>query len=220
MKDTLVTDGVSPDKVHVIYNWSYQDELYENLDTKPVSHIISEGDFNVVYAGNIGSMQNVDILIEAAKVMACDEHIKFHIIGDGVHKAKLEAKVKDYNLSNVYFWPLQSPELAPLIYYSANVNIIPLVKDIYRTALPSKTATCLACQKPIIFAIGKNSRFGVWVNKETDCPVVDSDDVDELVNAIESIKCGKCTPKTDKLFIEHFRISENSKMYASVITNR
>ena len=72
MKETLVSDGTPADKVHVIYNWSYQDDLYENLDTIRVSHIIKDGYFNVVYAGNIGTMQNVDILIEAAKHMEND----------------------------------------------------------------------------------------------------------------------------------------------------
>ena len=95
-----------------------------------------------------------------------------------------------------------------------------MVKDVYRTALPSKTATCLACQKPIIFAIGKDSVFGKMVFEETGCPVVDPDDIDEVVKAIKSIKLGECCPKTNKLFLEHFKRSENSKMYAEIITSR
>ena len=220
MKDTLVADGTPSDKVHVIYNWSYQDDLYENLDTSRVSHIIKDGYFNVVYAGNIGTMQNVDILIEAAKHMENDKSVLFHIIGDGIYKEKLVEKVKEYNLFNVSFWPMQTPDLAPVIYSSASINFIPLVKDVYRTALPSKTATCLACQKPIIFAIGKDSVFGKMVFEETCCPVVDPDDIDEVVKAIKSIKLGECCPKTNKLFLEHFKRSENSKMYAEIITSR
>lgn len=69
-------------------------------------------------------------------------------------------------------------------YSAADVNVIPLVKDVYRTALPSKTATCLACQKPIIFAIGKDSKFGQRAMKEAGCPVVEADRADELVQAI------------------------------------
>ena len=160
MKDTLVTDGTPEKKIEVIYNWSYQDELYKMLDLAPVSHMFDKNYFNVVYAGNIGVMQNVDILIEAAKLMKEDKSVWFHIIGNGVYKKKLEARAKDYGITNINFWPMQPPELAPAIYSAANVNVIPLVKDVYKTALPSKTATCLACGKPIIFAIGKDSKFG------------------------------------------------------------
>lgn len=220
MKETLVADGTPPEKVHVIYNWSYQDDLYDNLDTTPVSHIIKEGYFNVVYAGNIGTMQNVDSLIEVAKQMKFDNSVIFHVIGDGIYKEKLVKKVKEYDLSNVFFWPMQTPDLAPLIYYSASVNYIPLVKDIYRTALPSKTATCLACQKPIIFAVGKNSKFAIRVNKETGCPITDSDDIDELVKAIKSVKSGECHPRTDIFYLEHFKRSDNSKMYSVIITSQ
>lgn len=219
MKDTLVADGTPSDKVYVIYNWSYQDDLYDNLDTRPVSHIIKDGYFNVVYAGNIGTMQNVDILIEAAKQMKNDKFVVFHIIGDGMYKDKLVDKVKEYNLSNVYFWPMQSPDLAPLIYYSADVNFIPLVKDVYQTALPSKTATCLACQKPIVFAIGKDSIFGKRVNSETGCPVIESDDVAELVKAINCIKNNKTVISTGDFYLNHFKKTVNSKKYADIISN-
>lgn len=89
MKDTLVKDGTPIEKIETIYNWSYQDDLYTNVDLTSVAHMFDGNYFNVVYAGNIGVMQNVDILIEAAKLMKDDKQVWFHIIGNGVHKEKL-----------------------------------------------------------------------------------------------------------------------------------
>ena len=80
MKETLIADGVPAEKIEVVYNWSYQDEVYENLDFSPVSHMFKSDFFNVVYAGNIGVMQNVDILIEAARLMKDEDNVWFHII--------------------------------------------------------------------------------------------------------------------------------------------
>ena len=105
--------------------------------------------FNVVYAGNIGVMQNVDLLVETARLMQEDPDVHFHIIGNGLYKKKLEAKAREYGVRNLSFWPMQPPEMAPAIYSAASVNVIPLVKNVYKTALPSKTATCLACGKPV-----------------------------------------------------------------------
>lgn len=217
MKDTLVADGVKEDKVEVVYNWSYQDELYENVDLSPVAHMFKADYFNVVYAGNIGMMQNVDILIEAAKLMKDDKDIWFHIIGNGVYKDKLEARAKEYGVTNISFWPMQPPELAPVIYSAADVNVIPLVKDVYRTALPSKTATCLACQKPIIFAIGKESKFGQKAMNEAGCPVVEADRAEELVNMIQKVKDDKKNNMAGGFFLKHCKLTKNSQRYSYII---
>lgn len=218
MKDTLVEDGMPSDKIEVIYNWSYQDEPYGNLDLAPVSHMFSADYFNVVYAGNIGVMQNVDILIEAARLMKNDSAVWFHIIGNGVYKNKLEAKAQEYGITNISFWPMQPPELAPLIYSAADVNVIPLVKNVYKTALPSKTATCLACQKPIIFAIGKESKFGKKVATGGQCVVVGADEPEELVSAFMKLqKQNKCQT-TGSFFLKYCQITKNSMRFAKIIT--
>ena len=218
MKDTLVADCVNADKVEVIYNWSYQDEPYKNVDLAPVSHMFKPEYFNVVYAGNIGVMQNVGILIEAAKLMKTDKNVWFHIIGNGVYKEKLEARAKEYGITNISFWPMQLPEFAPAIYSTADVNVIPLVKDVYRTALPSKTATCLACGKPIIFAIGKDSKFGRRAMEEAGCPVVEADRAEDLVAAIYKVKSGENENNAAKFFLQNCGINKNSKRYAEIIT--
>lgn len=221
MKDTLFEDGVNDDKVEVIYNWSYQDEPYENVDLTPVTHIIQPEFFNVVYAGNIGVMQNVDILIEAARLMKTNQGVWFHIIGNGVYKDKLEAQAKEYGVTNISFWPMQPPELAPAIYSASDVNVIPLVKDVYRTALPSKTATCLACGKPIIFAIGKDSKFGQQAEREAGCVVVESDKAEELVEAIEVLRCNPMQKtKAQMFFSQRFSMSANSRRFAEIISSK
>lgn len=220
MKDLLVEDGVIPDKVDVVYNWSYQDGLFENLNLSDVSYMFNSKYFNVVYAGNIGVMQNVDIIIEAAKLMREDYSVWFHIIGNGVYKEMLEAKAKAYGIHNINFWPLQPSEVAPQIYCAADVNVIPLVKDGYKTALPSKTATCFACQKPVIFAIGTDSKVGQRFAKETGCQIVSSDNAEELVMAIKDVQQGKAQCKTGLFYELYMNRSINSQIYANIITRR
>lgn len=219
MKDTLLADGVPADKVQVIYNWSYQDDIYDNPDLTPVAHMFNADYFNVVYAGNIGVMQNVDILIEAAKLMKDDKSVWFNIIGNGVYKEKLEARAKEFGITNISFWPMQPPELAPLIYSAADVNVVPLVKNVYLTALPSKTATCLACQKPIIFAVGRKSKFGQKAMKEAGCLVVEADMPEELAEAIRKVQTGQRSNSTGEFYLKYFKNTVNSKKYADTITN-
>ena len=220
MRDTLTADGIEADKIEVIYNWSYQDNLYEKLDLEQVSNLLDRKSFNVVYAGNIGLMQNVDLLIEAAKLMKDDKSVRFTVIGNGVYAEKLKEKAGKDNLDNITFRPMQPPELAPFIYSAADINVIPLVRDVYRTALPSKTATCLACQKPVIFAIGKASRFGREVLRETGCPLIESSDAQSLVEEINRIRAGKYTINTGEFFLKDFGVTKNSRRYADIITGQ
>lgn len=222
MKNLLVADGVSNEKIQVVYNWSYQDELYtiSEKEYTLVNHIFNREYFNVVYAGNIGRMQNVDIIIQAANLLKSEEKIRFHIIGNGVYKSHLEKEVHKTGINNVTFWPMQNAQLAPIIYSAADINIIPLINNIYQTALPSKTATCLACNKPIIFAIGKQSKFGRAVEEATRCPVIDSDDAEALVKAILAIKNNVIHCDTARFYLANCKKTTNSKKYVDIITGQ
>lgn len=219
MKELLIEKGISERKIKVIYNWSYQDELYDRQQTynEEIAKILHSDEFNVVYAGNIGIMQNVDILVNTARIMQDDKSVRFHIIGDGVYKEKLMAKAK--SLKNISFWPMQPSSLAPSIYSMADINVIPLAKNIYRTALPSKTATCLACQKPIIFCFDKYSKFGKWMQEEAGCLLVDSDDEEALREAILHIKENGLKENIGDVFEKFFSRTINSNIYADYITD-
>ena len=220
MKETLVADGVSENKIDVIYNWSYQDDLYDIRDNPSVSKMFDKNYFNVVYAGNIGVMQNVDVIIECANLMKDDKDIWFHIIGNGVYKDRLISKAEKYQINNISFWPMQPPELAPAVYCAADVNIIPLATNIYKTALPSKIATCLACQEPIILAIGKDSAFGKRLNRETGVSLVSSNDPQEVQRAINDIKNRQTSYDFSKFFKNNMSSSCNSRKYAETITRK
>lgn len=217
MKDLLVEKGTESQKIHVIYNWSYQDELYspERIYNDEIASMLKRDKFNVVYAGNIGVMQNVDIIVNAARITD-DPNIEFHIFGDGVYKDKLVRLGE--GLSNLHFWPMQPSHLAPSIYGMADVNIIPLSKNGYRTALPSKTATCLACQKPIIFCFDSQSKFGKWMEAEAGCPVVGCDDAQALKNAIKGLKEKNSCAKTAEMFKKNFQKTINSIKYSDIIS--
>lgn len=217
MRDLLIEKGADPKKTEVVYNWSYTDNLYryEDVYSEEIAKYLSTGKFNVVYAGNIGTMQNVDVVVETAKLMQDEEDIHFHIFGDGMYKDRLQHKAE--GLSNISFWPMQPSELAPSIYAMADVNVIPLATNIYRTALPSKTATCIACQKPIIFCIGKESKFGKWMSNEAGFYVLGSCDAEKLVDAIRKVEKNRIVINDGKLYKKTFSRTANSKRYAELI---
>jgi glycosyltransferase involved in cell wall biosynthesis len=219
MKDQLVEIGTPADKIEVVYNWSYRDTMYDpsEIDYSCLDGIIDRNKFNVVYAGNIGVMQNVEIVIRAAAQMKCDKDLCFQVIGDGAYRKKLEQLAAELQADNVYFHDMMPSDCAPAIYSAADVNIIPLAENIYRTALPSKTATCLACGKPIIFAIGKESKMANVIRESTNCPVIGCNDVEALCEAIRQIRQKSIQCKMERLFLSSFSKSGNSGKYAECI---
>ncbi len=221
MKELLISDGVDGEKISVIYNWSYRDEPYDisELDMTETKKMFPDDRFNVVYAGNIGIMQNVDLLIDAAALMRDEDEVLFHIIGDGAYRKKLEGKADELGLTNVKFWNMLGSDLAPSIYANASVNVIPLVKDVYKTALPSKTATCFASGSPIILCIGAESKFARMAENESGCHVVESDDAVGLKNSILSIRQGHDTKKYGEFFAAYMGKTQNSEKYAEIITD-
>ena len=156
--------------------------------------------------------------LETAREMRNDPDVQFHIIGDGVYKKKLQEKAEAYGLANVAFQPMQPPELAPLIYAAADVNVIPLRKDIYRTALPSKTATCLACARPIIFAVGPESRFAQTAAEAAGCRVTEPDRPEQLAEAIRAVRSEGSVAGDGAFFRARFSRTANSRRYADIIT--
>ena len=219
MKELLIEKGADSQKTEVVYNWSYTDSLYryEDVYSEKIAKFLPTSKFNVVYAGNIGAMQNVDVVVETAKLMQDEEDVHFHIFGDGMYKERLQHEAE--GLSNISFWPMQPSELAPSIYAMADVNVIPLAPNIYRTALPSKTATCIACGKPIVFCIGRESKLLNILEQNGLCAFVPSDDAKCLAESVLSLKKSlKDRTFLDEKFHQYFEREKNSNEYSRLIT--
>lgn len=211
MKDFIASKGVNEEKIEVIYNWGYSDSVVNISweENKFVEKYGLKDGFYAVYAGNIGKMQNVELVVRAAKKMP---ETQFLIIGDGVMRNVIELMVKGMN--NVRLLPLQPPELAEHIYSMAGVNIIPLVEGGPKTAMPSKTGVVLSCGRPVIFCFGSGTKFAEKVEQYGAGTSVSATDEDELVKAIGTLPSGE---GAQKLFEDSFRRNLNISKYVKAI---
>lgn len=215
MKDFIVSKGIEEQKIKVIYNWGYSDDTVSIPweDNEFVKKYNIKKDFYVVYAGNIGKMQNVELVVKAAKKLT---NTNFLIIGDGAKRDEIEKMVE--GAENIRMFPLQPPKLAEHIYSMAGVNIIPLVEGGPKTAMPSKTGVVLSCGRPVIFCFGSGTRFADIVEKNCAGTSVSATDEDDLV---EAIKChrNKEGDRTGayQLFGQLFSRTNNIKSYAESV---
>ncbi len=224
MKALLVGKGVADDRVRVIYNWGYGDDkvaipFEENAFVK--EHGLSPDVFYAVYAGNIGRMQNVELVVQAAAALRERADIRFLIIGDGVNRDVIAEQVTREQLDNVTMLPLQPSSMATAIYRAAGVNLIPLVDGGVKTALPSKTGVCLSCGKPVIFCFGEGCAFANTVRQYQAGECVSATDPSGLAAAIARLADAR-SEQCDgayALFQDRFSRTENIRQYVEELEN-
>lgn len=222
MKEFIVSKGVSQEKISVIYNWGYSDAVIDipRENNKFIEkYNLSPEYFYAIYAGNIGRMQNLELVVEAAKHLKNQQNIQFLIVGDGARREAVEELVKTYGLSNVTMLPMQPSELAAHIYSAAGVNLIPLVKNGTRSALPSKTGIILSCGKPAIFTFGDNSDFSRMLASTGAGWSVDPEDPEALANAIlvQANRTEFDSKPVYAVYEAHFTREKNVARYIEVI---
>jgi colanic acid biosynthesis glycosyl transferase WcaI len=153
-EQALMTKGVPKDKITIIPNWANDPSGQENRDDPSLAE--SEGltgHFNVMYCGNMGTAQGLEVVLDAAELLREYESVRFIMIGDGVERARIERKAAERGLVNVRFLGSRKPEQIQGYLAYADALLIHLKQDtVYSITIPSKTYTYLAAGKPIIAA--------------------------------------------------------------------
>jgi glycosyltransferase involved in cell wall biosynthesis len=117
----------------------------------PFSNFTSD-DFILLFAGNMGEAQNLDSLIEAAKLTTDNSKIKWVFLGDGRCRSILEKKVIEYGLQNTVFFPGRFPlGTMPVFMKRADVLLVSLKDElIFNLTIPAKVQFYMAQGKPIL----------------------------------------------------------------------
>lgn len=179
IRRTLVEEkGVSPEKVEVVYNWvdenavvpvaKNDNPLFEELG-------ISRDKFHVVYAGNLGNAQNINVIIDAAKELESERNIEFLIFGTGGLKNSFVDRVKNYGIDNVRFFPLQPVERVSQVYSIGDVGVVSCKPGLGGAAMPSKMLSIMSAGRAVVASF----------------------DEGELTYILERYKCGLFAPSGD-----------------------
>lgn len=110
-----------------------------------------------VFAGNIGTAQNLKVILKAAKIIEEEKindsgkKIFFHIIGDGQELDNLQNCVRNCDIDNVVFHGRKTSSEMPKYYALADAMIVTLTTDSFISlTLPAKMQSYMAAGKPII----------------------------------------------------------------------
>ena len=187
MKKKIVDKGISSEKISVIHDWADTKTLYpipEN-ENPLISKYKQPGQFLIMYSGNIGFTQGLEKVIDVAKHLKNNQNIKFAFVGEGANKSKLQDLVARQNLSNISFFPYESRNQ---ILYSLNVadlHLITLEKGLGGIIVPSKVYGIMACGKPFVALVDKDSEVDLIANKFKCGMSIIPGDIEKTIGLIE-----------------------------------
>lgn len=178
---------IALEKIEVVHNWSYRSfGVKVNLPAE-YDFLREIHPFIVLYGGNIGHVQNMEVILKAAERLKT-ENILILIVGDGIMRSALETQIKTSDLTNVVLFPKLDMELSEALYHFPDVNLITLNSGIIYTAFPSKTSSCLKAGKPIIACVDLDSELSMLIKNNNLGICVDTNDYVGLSEAILEIR--------------------------------
>jgi colanic acid biosynthesis glycosyl transferase WcaI len=146
MIDKVKGKKVDAEKIKFFPNWVDSSIIYPMSKAESLKSELgfSETDKIVLYSGNLGEKQGLDQILEVADTLIEDKSLKFAIVGEGGIKEKLVREVKERNLSNIQFFPLQPYEKLSALLAMADLHLVLQKKLAADLVMPSKLTSILA----------------------------------------------------------------------------
>lgn len=136
-----------------------------------------------LYSGNMGNKQGLEILAEAAELLADEPNLIFVFCGNGAGRPELEKRTK--GLHNVRFLDLQPADRLNDLLGLADIHLLPQRADAADLVMPSKLTGMLASGRAIVATAHAETELGRVVSK---CSVITPPgDTAAFVDAIRSL---------------------------------
>lgn len=207
MQRRAVEKGVPEDRSWVLPNWSDIDLVRPISRENKVRWEFGAGpeDVLVLYAGNMGEKQGLNLVLDAADQLKSRVNIKFAMVGTGIARQRLEQAARDRDLNNVRFFPSQPPDRLPPMLAAGDIHLVVQKREAADLVMPSKLTNILAAGRPSIATADPDTTL-YEVVCGNDCGIATApESVEELVAAIVALADDVATRE---------RLGNNARQYA------
>lgn len=141
--------GLPAEKLHLIPNGVDLEQVVEGAPDLR-QQLGLEGKFVALFAGLMGVMQGVEVIVEAASLLQQRSDIHFLLVGDGVRRDAVAAQIARLKLQNVTLFPRQTKEALARFLTTADVCIASLAPAQVKGVIPYKMLEAWAYRRPVI----------------------------------------------------------------------
>lgn len=190
--------GVSDDQLIFFPNWSNTDFVNPDVDGSALrdSWGVKESEKVVLYAGNIGAKQGLELVIDAAKRYILRTDVKFFVVGAGAYVEQLKALSDDAGLTNIEFKPLQAWEDVPAMLSMADVHLVVQRKGAADSVLPSKLTNILSAGGNAVVTAESDTELGRLAEQYPGIySCVEPEDIDAFCEGLD-VELGKTGTNT------------------------
>lgn len=154
MKDLLVSRGVDPEKIVLVYNAVEEDPSAIDVAQVELARSelgIEDDDVVFMYAGNHGAAQGLKALVDAVGMLPGDSRVKLVMVGDGMEKAVLQSAVGASGSNRIIFLPPVPRSEMPVLMRLSDIQVVALAdRPLFSVTMPSKVQSILAAGRPLL----------------------------------------------------------------------
>lgn len=155
-------------KVEFIPNWSDLEDIHPSSrsDNPLLKELGIQDKFVILFAGNIGRVQGIPSIIEAASLLQEHPEICLLFIGTGAQEALLRQEMAKRNLMNILLLPNQPRESQHLFLNACDITMLSLAPNMLGMGVPSRLYNYMAAGKPVIGVVEIESEPGRVIDEE------------------------------------------------------
>ena len=137
----------------------------------------------VMYAGNLGHSQSLDLMVEAARRHRNRDDLVYVINGAGVRAEEIAAAAAGFrNLIVIGYQPVE--RLAEVL-ATGDIHVVPLRAGLASASVPSKAYSAMAAGRPVIASVDQGTEVALRVTDADAGLAIPPDDPDAFTAAVE-----------------------------------
>jgi glycosyltransferase involved in cell wall biosynthesis len=141
----------------------------------------------LVYAGNMGVAQGMDILLDLAEKLQSRMDVGFLFVGRGSDAARLRVIAQSKKLDNVVFFDEIDPDEIPNLYAQCDVGIVALDHRHKSHNIPGKFLTYMQSGLPVLANINIGNDLTQLIRAQDVGQVCETNQLDELLILLEKL---------------------------------
>jgi colanic acid biosynthesis glycosyl transferase WcaI len=210
-KAALELRNLGKDKIYYIPNYN-QVEFLKSMKEKAIEFNKEVHSFNILFAGNLGSAQDIESVFKAILLLKNNPNIKWHFVGSGRMLAWLRNKIQIENLQGIVFTYGNFPINRMHSFVNPSDCLLISLKDcdLFSITIPAKLQFYLSSGKPILGMI--NGEAADIIKKSKAGLVCQAGNYRDLVTNINTLQ--SYTKK------ELFKIGQKGVLYCDQFYNK